>query len=97
MIVFFYGATTLSLGGVGVVLYISHTHFYSLKIGCGSSTNTRAELLALWGFIHITCAMGLSQLKVFGDSKIIINWINEVVNLQVLEMDYWCARTKDQG
>ena len=36
--------------------------------------------------------MGLLQLKLFGDSKIIIDWINGVANLQVLEMDYCCTR-----
>ena len=38
--------------------------------------------------------MGIPQLKVFGDSNIIIEWINGVSNLQVLEMDYWCTRIK---
>ena len=48
---FFDGATNRHLGGGGCILYISELHFYKPKIGCGRSTNTRAELLALWALL----------------------------------------------
>ena len=70
---FLYGIVTHGRGGAGVVLYISKTHFFHLKIGCGSSTNTIAELLSLWGLLYIAYVMGLPQVKVFGDSNIIID------------------------
>ena len=54
----------------------------------------RAELLALSGLLYIANEMGLPKLKVCGDSKTIIDWINEVVILKVLELENWCARTK---
>ena len=37
--------------------------------------------------------MGLTELKLYGDSKTIIDGINDVVELRVLELDYWCSRT----
>ena len=54
----------------------------------------RAELLSLWGLLFVADRIGLLELKVFGDSKTIIDWINEVVVLIVLELNYWCTRTK---
>ena len=72
-------------------MYIRKTHYYHLKIGCNSSTNTRAKLIFVWGLFCIASAMGLPKLMVFGDSKIIIDWINNVSNLQVLELDDWCT------
>ena len=54
----------------------------------------RAELLALSGLLYIANEMGLPKLKVCGDSKTIIDWINEVAFLRVLELDHWCTRSK---
>ena len=49
---FFDGAAAEKIGGSGFVIYINDTHFFSFSMGCGSSTNTRAELLALWEFLE---------------------------------------------
>ena len=48
---FFDGAFANNNGGTGVYLVISKEHFYYIKMGCGLSTNTRAELLALWYYL----------------------------------------------
>ena len=44
---FFDGVVAESKGGVGIFIAISSTHSLSFKLGCGPSTNTRANLLAL--------------------------------------------------
>ena len=44
---FFDGASTNRTGGIGVHLILSNDHFFCLKMGCGFSTNTQFELLAL--------------------------------------------------
>ena len=43
---YFDGEATNSMGGVGFTLYLNRDYFF-YKLGCGPSTNTRAELLAL--------------------------------------------------
>ena len=43
---FFDKAATDSQGGAGVNIAINSTHSLYFKLGCGPSTNTRAELLA---------------------------------------------------
>ena len=44
---FFDGATTQGMGGACIILHISHSLLFQLKLGCGASTNTRVESLAL--------------------------------------------------
>ena len=70
---FFDGATTASQGGVGVYISISSSHSLSFKLGCGPSTNTRAELLALWSLLYVAHKMGLPSMHIYGNSSVIIN------------------------
>ena len=59
-------------------------------MGCGVSTNTRAELLALWALLVFADTIGLPSLFVCGDSQVIINWENSIVHLDVVDLDHWC-------
>ena len=65
---FFDGAFVNRNGGTGVYLMISKDHFYCIKMGCGQSTNTRAELLALWVLLTFANMLGLPYLHIRGDS-----------------------------
>ena len=65
---FFYEATTDTAGGAGVYILISESHQLHIKMGCGISTNTRAELLELWDLLLISKEIGFPYLHVFGDS-----------------------------
>ena len=44
---FFDGDAVESIGGVGGCIWLNDQHYLSIKLGCGCSTNTRVELLAL--------------------------------------------------
>ena len=72
--VFFDGVAAEQVGGVGACIWISEHHFLSIKLGCGHSTNTRDEMLALWASLYIAKDIGLPYLHVFDDSSVIINW-----------------------
>ena len=85
-LVFFYEASTNKIGGIGVHLLISKNHFYCIKMGCGLSTNTRSELLALWVLLVFTKNIGLPYLHIRGDSSAIINWFNERAVLSALKL-----------
>ena len=69
---FFDGAATNNLGGAGFVVYLNENHLFSFSMGCGCSTNTRAELLALWAVLRVSLIMGLPLLMIYGDSFVII-------------------------
>ena len=70
---YFDGSTTTNIGGDGFVLLIISSHIFHAKMGCGYSTNTRDELLALWAILSFTTSIGIPTLSVFGDSQVIIH------------------------
>ena len=72
--VFFDGTTANFIGGAGICIWLNDHHLFAIKLGCGSSTNTRAELLALWASLRVAKDIGLPYLHIFGDSLVIINW-----------------------
>ena len=81
-------------GGIGVYLLISQYHFFSLKMGCGQSSNTRAQLLALWVLLVIAKIIGLPYLNIRGDSSSIINWFTGRADLSALNLDSWCKNIR---
>lgn len=87
---FFYGAAAKGKGGVGVFLGISNARSFHIKLGCGLSTNTSAELLALWTLLYWAKVLGLLFLHIFGDSSVIINWAIGKAALACLALDNWC-------
>ena len=87
---FFDRATTEHMRGAGFVIFINDDHFFSFSMGCGSSSNTRVELLALWAIIRVSKLMGLPMHMIFGDSLVIISWINRLASLKVPSLNHWC-------
>ena len=87
---FFDGATANCKSGVGFVLALNNTHSINFSMGCGDSTNTRVELLALWALLYVTKDMGIPPLHIFGDSMMIISWENNRASLDSLCLEHWC-------
>ena len=83
---FFDGASKNNIGGAGIVLEIIQSHSFNLKLGCGSNTNSRVELLALWTLLFFAAEIGIPSL-IFGDSSVVINWENEKSALSALELE----------
>ena len=80
-----------NLGGAGFVIYLNDTHFFSFSMGCGSSTNTRAELLAIWALLRVGLLMGIPIQLIYGDSMVIISWLNRISALDVPSLMHWCS------
>ena len=87
---FFDDATTIIAGGAGVVLYIGRDRFYLIRLGCGLNTNTRAELLALWSILRVSYLMGFPIQRIYGDSMVIISWVNGLSALEIATLKHWC-------
>ena len=81
---FFVGAATRNIGGVGFVLLLSASHTLGFSLGCGTSTNTREELLV------VSKHLGIPLLTIFGDSLVIINWANRNASLDSPSLGHWC-------
>jgi ribonuclease HI len=76
---FFYGASQNEglLCGGGAVLHLSYSHLFKMKWGLGPGTNNFAELMALKLLLTFAGEKGISNLQIFGDSMVIINWIRK--------------------
>lgn len=62
------------------MLRINDSCFYKLKMDYEKGSNTKGELLTLWSLLHFIYTKQLTNLHVYGDSKIIAE-VNEVNNL----------------
>ena len=72
------------------MIYLSETYLFSFSVGCGFSTNTRAELLALWSILRVCFLMGLPIQMILGDSMVIISWVNGLAALEISSLKHWC-------
>ena len=93
--VFFDGAAAEKIGGAGYVIHLNDNHYFSFSLGCGCSTNTRAELLALWVVLRVSLIMGLPTHLIFGDSMVIISWLNGLSTLDISPLMHWCHTNMD--
>jgi len=59
---------------------------FNMKMNYGYGTNTKGELLALWCILYFSNVLKVTRLMLAGDSKIIIDWLNNYNNLQVLSL-----------
>ena len=75
--------------GCGFVLNLSKDHFLYFSFGGGPGTNTKVELLGLYGLVLIASLIGVSDISIYGDSNIIIDWKNGISKLQVLSLSHW--------
>jgi len=60
---------------------------------CGRGSNTKAELLGLWATLLLASFWSLDHIQVFGDSKVIIDWINHKCDLHSAHVEGWKAKT----
>lgn len=64
-----------SLCGVRGVMYLSERYYITLKLGLGGGTNNYSWLHALLTLLKVSCIRGLTKLKIFEDSNIVIKWV----------------------
>ena len=89
------GASAGNIGGLGFMIYLNDSHYFSFSMGCGRSTNTRAELLALLATLRVCLLMGLPIKLIYGDSSVIISWLNGFTTPDVPTLMHWCGDIKN--
>ena len=87
---FFDGAATRNLGGAGFVLHLSASYSINFTLGCGRSTNTRSELLALLALLVVTKHLGIPLLTIFGDSLVNNSWAKRTASRNSPNLSHWC-------
>eukprot|EP00253_Pinus_taeda_P025252 PITA_25252 len=73
---FFDGSAQENGCGGGAILHLSDQHCYKIKINLGRGTNNYVELCTAKHIIHFAIQKHCRHLQLFGDSKLICNWLN---------------------
>lgn len=75
---YFDGASqsTPTMCGAGGIIFLSEVHLINLKAGLGGGSHNYAELLALKLLMKLAAKKGVTRSHVFGDSLVVLNWMN---------------------
>lgn len=92
-VLFFDGASQAGICAVGGVIYLNETHCFTVKLKCGKGSNMKAELMALWCVLKVANIFGLTNIKVYGDSRVTIKWAEGKFKINVLNLRHWAIRT----
>jgi len=97
IISFFDGASILKVQkcGAGGIFKFSSQKVCRWFLNGGSGTNSKDELLGAWGTLTMEKMWNITKLKVFGDSKVIIDWLNNGCTLNANHLEGWKYKTKE--
>ena len=62
--------------GAGGILFLKDDHYITFKAGLGVGSNNYVELSALKLLIILALNKLISNIQIFGDSLLVINWIS---------------------
>ena len=74
------------LGGARAVIYFSSKRRMLVKYAMGKATNNRAELAALWATLKMAHNNQIQDIQIFGDSKVVVDWVNGRNNIRVPQL-----------
>jgi len=87
---FFDGAAQHEKGGCGFILFMSGDHYYKEWMGIDISTNNLSELMV--ALLFWAQELSIKELKIFGDSCIVIDWLLGKSSIKAINLLYWCRR-----
>ena len=67
---------------------------YRWHLNCGGGTNSKAELMGIWATLTLANHLVIHRLQAFGDSKVIIEWLNDRGKLDICTIEGWKNRIK---
>jgi ribonuclease HI len=62
---------------------------------CGVGSNTKAELVGAWATFAMEKLLDIHHIQIFGDSKVVIEWLEQKCNLQAVNIEGWKRSTRD--
>ena len=91
---FFDGASVNDICGASIFIKMNDHHVYKAYFTGGKGNNMKDELLGLWGLLFLAQKLSLSKWMEAGDSKVTIDWINGINNLNMLYLQSWKEKIK---
>ena len=90
---FFDGASQWEppLGGAGAVIFFPSTKKMKIKFATGQASNNKAELSALWETLKVEKNIHIQEIKMYGDSKVVIDWANEKSTIRAPHLQHLLA------
>jgi ribonuclease HI len=79
--------------GAGGTFRAHQTRTTNWYLNCGAGTNNKAELLGLWVSLTLAKIWNLNHILVLGDSKLIIDWINQTCKFNSVHLEGWKQET----
>ena len=95
IVAFFYGVEQRGICGASMMIKINKSLNYRLKMSIGPGSNTKVELLVLWGLLYFAKTKNILPVKIFGDSKVIVDWAKGFHDLHIIQLNHWIRRTKE--
>lgn len=95
MVSFFDGAAKNGTGGSGFVLYINKDHIYHGWTGLATCTNNLSEFTAVWLLLYWAHRMDIRELKIYGDSQLVIGWLQGKIIIKAVSFSHQCSRIKE--
>ena len=75
-----------------MVITMSLTHRFLLRLVVGKWTNMKAKLLVLWGLLLFSQNRHIHIGQILGDLKVIIEWENQIHLIHSLDLSHWLSR-----
>lgn len=92
--IFFDGACNEGITGCGAWIKLSRRERIHLHWNGGPGTNNKAEIMALWGGLLAAVNLNLTEVHIYGDSKLIIDCISGRQNMNNPGLHGWLKRTQ---
>jgi len=82
-------------GGCGFVLYLNRSHKFQGWLHLDHCTNNFSEMVAAWGLLYWANRRNIKEVSIFGDSRLVIEWLNGKVTINNIFLEHWCLRIRD--
>jgi len=91
---YFDGAAQESRGGCGFLPRLSESHSFKGWMAVEESTNNFSELVAAWALLFWARHMDIRELRLFGDSRVVIDWLNSQAAIHSINLHHWCIKVR---
>lgn len=91
---FFDGAEQKGICGCGFVLMTNPGCTFYVHWNGGRGTNMMAEAMALGGLLSMCLFLDLHDVKIYGDSQMLVNFVSQKINITQTHLAGWLERIR---